>query len=237
MILVEVQPGCRGRWLKLSHAADSFAAGWQMFGWMGVFAGRERDNAWRTTKVDNMAAVAEIVKVLRERQAKLDAPGLIEDCERAGVALQAVGDRLKVRGQLTDDLREALRRNKAAILAVLAVRPAWDEAEGKRLVDVANAAAAGAERVLRPPQDVFAHAGLTVLADALGAVQRAKAAQRLDALRARADWLVGWAGTLDSQLLSLRNQMTGEREEAYATRAAISKSPHPDVAPQPKGDR
>jgi hypothetical protein len=221
MIAVEVQPGCRGRWRVLSHAAAAYAAGQQMSGWMLVYSRREKDNAWRTTKVDNMSAVAELVRVMRDRQAKLDAPGVIEDCELAGIWLQPVGDSLKVRGTLTDELRESLKRNKEEILRILAARPAWDDAEAKTLTDKAAAAGADAERQLsKPPKDIFTEAAKTILGDALGAIQRAKSCGRLDALRARVDWLIGWAGTLDKQLLRLREPLEGERAEAYAVRAA-----------------
>lgn len=186
----------------MSAANSSRHAEWHSFGWMLVLWNSE----WRVDwEADMVADVGFLLAILRGRQAKLDAPGILDACEESGIEVYAIGDALKARGPLTDEIRADLKRCKDELLKLLVSVPAWDDAEA---ADLQRRLKAGHEAVsphLHPTEDdVFSVAARNVLADALAAVARAIAVRRLDHLRRRADWLLGWMATLDERIHALR---------------------------------
>jgi hypothetical protein len=153
----------------------------------------------------DMGRADELVAVLRDRQTKVDAPFVLDRCEEAGVEVVAEGDRLRVRGPLTDELREDLRRCKAELLKLLADVPPWDADEARDLEANLKLAHAACRGHLHPAvDDQFSIAGRNVCADMLATVARAIAVRRLDLLRRRVDWVLGWFATLEKRLHELR---------------------------------
>jgi hypothetical protein len=205
--LLEVKLG--RRWLPLSLAAADYLSDRQMLGWMVVFV----NAAWRATEVSEMR-VEELVAALRGRQAKVDAPHVLDRCEEAGVCVWADGGTLRVKGPpLTDELRDDLKRCKPELLKLLAEVPPWDEAEALHLEAKVREAHAAVRPSLHPMHDdPFSIAGRNVCADMLVTIARAIAVRRIDLLRRRVDWVLGWFGTLDKRLLDLRSpRMPGYR--------------------------
>jgi hypothetical protein len=207
LIRVEYRATKAGRWRPLSESATRGHARWQAFGWMLVF----ENCSWGTSEGD-MGRADELIEVLRGRQAKLDAPSVLDRCEEAGVVVIAEGESLRARGPLTDELREDLRRCKPELLKLLADVPAWDDAEAAELQARLKLAHAACRRHLHPAvDDPFSVAGRNVLADMLATVARAIAVRRLDLLRRRVDWILGWFGTLEKRLLELRTRPATQR--------------------------
>lgn len=196
----EFRPGRKGRWLRLSEGATEHQGWWHMFGWMLVLA----NGSWRVTEGDDMRA-QELIDVFRKRQAKVDASGALDQCEESGVQVWADGDGLRVKGPLTDELREKLKACKPELLKLLAAAPAWDDAEAADLQERLKTAYGVAWGKLNPAEDdQFSIAGRNVCGDLLASVARAVAVRRMDLLRRRVDYVLGWFATLDKTLHDLR---------------------------------
>ena len=201
MFAVEYRTGGpRSKWRPLSCANTSRAAEWQSFGWMLVF----HNTSWHVGETAKMR-VAELVESLRGRQAKVDAPGVLDRCEEAGVLVWAEGDNLRIKGPLTDELRDDLKRCKGELLKLLAEVPAWNAVEAADLERRLKQGHDAARPHLHPTEDdPFSIAGRNVLADILASVARAVAVRRMDHLRRRVDFALGWMATLDKRLHDLR---------------------------------
>lgn len=183
----------------MSVANTERFASWHMFGWMLIHSG-----SWRATEVGDMRA-EDLIAVLKGRAAKLDAPRTLDACEEAGVQVWVDGENLRVRGPITEELRASLKRCKPELLRLLVTVPTWDDAEARDLQERIKTASGSVWGQLHPAiDDPFSIAGRNVMADALAAIAKAIAARRLDNLRRRVDWLIGWFGTLDKTLLELR---------------------------------
>jgi hypothetical protein len=197
MIAVQFKTGHkRSRWQTLSYAASPRWASWQSLGWMIVY----KDGCWKEVRHD-MTICEELLSALRGRQAKLDAPMVLDACEMAGVGVFLAGDGLKVQGPITDDIRFDLKRCKAEIVEILKTVPEWSDADCNQYERTIRERHQLCHIALYPPEDdVFSVAARNVLADALAAFTKGKAVRRMDHCQRRFTWLLAWFATLETTL-------------------------------------
>ncbi len=204
-LILEVQPNNHGRWRRLGIGPDEAWASNAMGGWMAVYTG-----SWRTTKVKDMANVQALLKPLRARQSRLDAPGVLLACEQAGVRLWVENGKPLASGPLGSELRDDLIRCRDEVLKLLSNVPAWDEVENKKQQARVGRAIEQASESLTG-DDRYALAARTVLSDALAAVSVAASAGRLDRVTSHADWIVGWLAGLSKTMAGCRATTQDER--------------------------
>ena len=194
--------GCakRSRWRRLSTAGTDRQASRQMFGWMALFSGK-----WAQTEEEGMTPLNHLIETLKARQAVIEAPGVLHQCEMAGVEVRVDGETLRIKGPLTDELRTAIKQCKPELLKLLKGVPVWDQS---KYLDCLQRVKDTHERVrpqLHPHEDdCLSIAARNVLADALASLAQAHAVRRIDLYESRTDWILGWFQTLDSTISELR---------------------------------
>ncbi|TXH10619.1 MAG: hypothetical protein E6R03_15200 [Hyphomicrobiaceae bacterium] len=205
MIELQYQPLHGKKWRTLSVAYGEVHSCRHLFGWSVVLG----SGSWRTN--ESMGRLEELIAVLRQREAILSAPALIDQLEEMGMCVWVENEQIRLKGVgLTDELREKIKACKPELIKLLADVPKWSDEEASVLEKKVKDAHQMVYVYLHPDagsinDDCFADAARNVCADLLGSISKARAVRRIDHMRRRCDFVLGWFATLDERIHDMRD--------------------------------